>query len=72
MAQKIDVALPEDVVIGDGWTLEWDAVDPSTGASVSGVTISDANVTAAEGFGGGGTTDGGIVGPYMLVPGPGA
>lgn len=69
MAQKIDVALPEDVVIGDGWTVEWDAVDPNTGASVSGVIVSDANVTAADESAGGSS---GPLGPFMLVPGPGA
>lgn len=71
MAQKIDVALPEDVVIGDGWTVEWDAVDPTTGNSVSGVVISDANVTASDVSAGDGT-GGGLVGPFMLVPGPSA
>jgi len=70
VAQKIDVALPEDIVIGDGWTVEWDAVDPNTGASVSGVIISDANVTAADlSVGASGSFDSG---PFMLVPGPGA
>lgn len=71
MAQKIDVALPEDVEIGDGWTVEWDAVDPTTGATVTGVIVTDANVTAADLSGGGGT--GGFdSGPFMLVPGAGA
>lgn len=71
MAQKIDVALPEDVVIGDGWTVEWDAVDPTTGASVPGVVVSDANVTAADVSSGTGTGSF-DAGPFMLVPGPGA
>lgn len=48
MAQKINVNLPESVVVGDGWTIEWDAVDPTTGASVSGVVITQANVTATD------------------------
>lgn len=71
MAQKIDVALPEDVVIGDGWIVEWDAVDPTTGASVSGVIVTEANVTAADASSGGGS---GAFdsGPFMLVPGAGA
>jgi hypothetical protein len=69
MAQKINVALPEDVVIGDGWTVEWDAIDPNTGASVAGVIVSDASVTAADLSAGGGA--GGFdSGPFMLVPGP--
>lgn len=71
MAQKIDVSLPEEVVIGDGWTVEWDAVDPVTGASVSGVVITEANVTAADLSDGGGS-DSELVGPFFGVPGPGA
>jgi hypothetical protein len=69
MAQKIDVALPDEIVIGDGWIVEWDAVDPTTGASVSGVVISDANVTADDVSAAGGAID---FGEFMLVPGPGA
>lgn len=73
MAQKIDVNLPEDVVLGDSWTVEWDAVDPTTGASVPGVKVTLANITAGDQSSGTGTGGNGFVaGPYMLVPGPGA
>ena len=69
MAQKLDVALPDDVEIGDGWIVEWDAVDPTTGASVSGVKVSAANLTAADLSEGGG---GGVEpGPFVMVLGPG-
>lgn len=71
MAQKINVDMPDDIVIGDGWTLEWDAVDPTTGASVAGVTVSEVNVSADD-FVGGEGAGGELVGPFMLVPGPGA
>lgn len=71
MAQKINVPLPDEFVIGDGWTVEWDAVDASTGASVAGVVVSDANLTAVDLSSGAGT-GGETVGPFMLVPGPGA
>jgi hypothetical protein len=70
VAQKIDVPFPEDVLIGDGWTIEWDAVDPTTGASVSGVIVKEANVTAGDASDGTVTTV--QVGPFMLVPGPSA
>lgn len=70
MAKKIDIELPPDLVIGDGWTIEWAAVDPNTGAAVSGVVVSAANVVANDSGGAGG--GGGSAGPYMLVPGPGA
>lgn len=68
MAQKINVNLPEDVVIGDGWIVEWDAVDPTTGASVAGVVISQANVTAADQSAPALETP--QAGPFMLLPGP--
>lgn len=71
MAQKINVNLPESVIIGDGWTVEWDAVDPTTGASVSGVKVSNANVTATDlsvGEGTGVATND----AYLLVLGSGA
>ena len=68
MAQKINVNLPEDVVIGDGWIVEWDAVDPTTGASVAGVKISLANVTADDQSVA--PIEAPLVGPFMLVPGP--
>lgn len=68
MAQKINVNLPEDVVIGDGWIVEWDAVDPTTGNSVAGVVISQANVTAADKSEA--TIEAVQPGPFMLLPGP--
>lgn len=40
MAQKIRAALPPDLDLGGNWIVEWDAVDPVTGASVPGVVIS--------------------------------
>lgn len=71
MALKINVNLPEDVVIGDHWIIEWDAVDPVTGASIAGVKVSSANVTASDAASAAAdTSDAGFVGPFMLVPGP--
>jgi hypothetical protein len=40
VAKKIKTALPPNVDLGGGWTIEWDAVDPTTGASVAGVKVS--------------------------------
>ena len=40
MAQKLTAAIPEGMDIDGGWTLQLAAVDPSTGAAVSGVTVS--------------------------------
>lgn len=69
MALKIDVAMPENLDIGDGWVIEWAAVSTTDGSPVSGVKVSNANVTAADLSGGTAPDD---VGPFMLVPGPGA
>lgn len=61
--------MPLDMVLGGGWRIEWAAVDPNTGADVSGVKVSVANVvgtslstTAAE-------TPEQAAGPFMLIPG---
>lgn len=66
MAKKIRAALPPDVNLSGSWTIEWDAVDPVTGASVSGVVISETSLRVE------GQADLLPVGPFMLVPGPGA
>ena len=71
MAQKIDIPMPPGLVIGDGWTIEFAAVNTTSGAAVSGVNVSNVNVGANDVSAGGGTTSE-VVGPYMLVPGPGA
>jgi hypothetical protein len=62
--------MPADLDLPDGYTVTWAAVDPTTGADVSGVVVSNVSI-----FGtalGTGSGDGGVVGPFMLVPGPGA
>jgi hypothetical protein len=40
VSQKIKTALPPHLDLGGSWVVEWDAVDPTTGASVPGVVIS--------------------------------
>jgi hypothetical protein len=40
MAQKMKTSLPARLNLGGSWIVEWDAVDPTTGASVAGVVIS--------------------------------
>lgn len=44
MAQKLTANMPEGLVIGDGYILRWRAVDPTTGADVAGVVVSNVNV----------------------------
>lgn len=72
MAKPYNGPLPENLLIGDGYTVEFAAIDPVTGAAVAGVKVSNVNITADDQ----GSTDSGgggaVVGPFMLVPGPGA
>lgn len=69
MAQKIKTALPPNLDLGGSWRVEWDAVDPTTGASVSGVKISHTSLSVEDLSGGlAGILDSG---PFRLVPGPG-
>lgn len=67
----LDAPMPEDMDLPDGYILTWAAIDPTTGADVPGAIVSGVSI-----FGtalGTGTGDGGeLVGPFMLVPGPGA
>lgn len=67
MAENLAAAMPAELDIGDGWTLRLTAHDPTTGAVVSGVTVTDLRLGVINV---GGTSDGQLaVGPYMLVPG---
>lgn len=52
-----------------GMRVRFEAVDPTTGSPVAGVTVSNAVLYAVDvdGEAAGGTVDSG---PYMLVPGP--
>jgi hypothetical protein len=66
----LDVAMPPDLDLGDGWTLRVTALDPVTGAVVTGVRVSNLALEVALGEG---TSASDIaVGPYLLVPGAGA
>lgn len=67
MAKKIKTALPPHLDLGGSWRVEWDAVDPTTGASVAGVVISATSLYVE-----GSSESLQLLGPFMLVPGPGA
>jgi hypothetical protein len=68
MAIPLKAAMAEDLDLPDGYVLEWVAIDPTTGANVAGVVVTDVSIFGtALGLG---ATSGLAVGPYMLVPGP--
>jgi hypothetical protein len=62
MAQGLD--LP------DGYVVEWSAID-ATGADVAGVVVGNVSIFGTN-LGGDAGTPNQLLGPYMLVPGPGA
>lgn len=67
----IDAPLPEDLLVGTGYAIRVTAVDPTTGAPVSGVTIGT-TVLTAESEDAGLPSDGSDLGTWQLVPGPDA
>jgi len=64
--------MPPDLDIGGGWTIQFDSVDGS-GVTVANVVVSDARIIGQPDVVDTGSGNGsGPVGPFMLVPGPGA
>ena len=67
MAEPYIAPMPPSLDLGAGYTLQVNAVDPTTGDQVTGVVISDFSIIVENVTGG--DLD---VGPFMLVPGPNA
>lgn len=71
MAQALTASMPQFAQLGYNTTVVLEAIDPTTGNAVSGVTVSNVDIWAEVD-----TTDVGgnpvVVGPFMLVPGPNA
>ena len=65
----INAGLPEDLDIGDGYTLRVTALYPTSGNPVTVVTVTNLIFTADQIAGTPGELE---TGPFMLVPGPGA
>lgn len=65
----LDVPFPEELDLGDGWTLRVTALDPVTGAVVPGVNVSNVAIQVVDvnQVGSGGLE----TGEWLLVPGPG-
>jgi hypothetical protein len=71
MPVPLDAPLPARLDLGPGFTLRVTALSTTDGSVVSGVKVSNLSVLVDDA---GGTVDTSplAVGPYMLVPGPGA
>lgn len=70
MAQKLEGGLPEGMDLEAQYTIQWSALDPATGAPVAGVVVSNAGMLVT--LVGSSVASALAVGPFMLVPGPGA
>lgn len=70
MAQPFEAPFPQLLDLPDGYVVTWDAIDPTSGASVAGVKVK--NVSLFGTLLGSGQTAITDLGPLMLVPGPGA
>lgn len=71
MSEPLDIGMPPSLDLQTGYTVRVTALDPTTGAVVSGVKVSTVVLTASQesvGLGSGG----GPPGDWLLVPGPGA
>lgn len=70
MSAPVIAPIPPDLDLPDGYIVQWAAIDPATGADVAGVVVTNVSMfgTLLDAGAGGGVT----VGPFMLVPGPGA
>ena len=70
MPQALIAAMPPDLDLPDGYTVEWSAID-ATGADVSGVIVENVSLFGTD-LGSGSGSGGESLGPFMLVPGPAA
>ena len=69
MAQPLTVAFPPGLVLWAGCTIRVTALDPATGNTVAGVTVSNVSLECDQLAGSTNALD---FGPFMFVPGPGA
>ena len=69
MARKIKSSMQPDPDLWGGCIIRVSAVDPTTGATVSGVNVSNVTLQIVQLAGGEAEL---VVGGWQLVPGPGA
>lgn len=70
MPEPFIAPMPPYLDLPAGYVLRVNAIDPTTGAQVTGVTLTSVSITI-ENLGGG-SASALESGPFMLVPGPGA
>lgn len=70
MPAPLTAPMPPDLELDGNYTIRLTAVDPTTGAVVSGVTVSNLAMQVVDLTGQAG--QGLDIGPYLLVPGSGA
>lgn len=70
MAKPLSIALPPDHILTGDYIVRVTAIDPNTGAVVSGVDVSNVTIQVEDiaGLGGAALESG----PFLLVSGPGA
>ena len=44
MAEALKTAMPPDLDLPDGYVLQWAAIDPLTGADITGVVVSGVSI----------------------------
>ena len=71
MPAPVSVSMPPDLDLPDGYQVVFAAVDPTTGAAVGSVVVENVSIFGTI-LGTGTSVGGTVVGPFMLVPGPGA
>lgn len=67
MAEPLISPFPR-IGLEPGMQIVFEAVSPTTGATVAGVTVSEVRIYAGDAASGEETLD--VSGPFMLVPGP--
>ncbi len=68
-AQPLIAPMAPDIDLDTGCTVVFEAINPTTGAAVTGVTISNALLRVDYAGGGDGSSG---PGPFLLIPGPSA
>jgi hypothetical protein len=68
MAQPLIAGMPPECALVNGCSVQFVAIDPSDGSTVTGVTISNASIYVETT----GSPESLSSGPFMLVPGPGS